>query len=501
MLRNILRIGRFKKGKSAAMKTKMILTAATLSVLCVFYSSRSVNTIETNGASTETPAANLPLAPLNSGSVKVPTTLESPEPDVFQSTYNRFVVNTNRQSEVVGRKGTKLVFPAFAFEDENGETVDGNVEIVMKECYDLNEILAEKLSTTSGERIIETAGMVHIEARQSNRTLRLKDDSRYTVFFPTRGKPGKEFELFYGSLNSRGIIDWTAAASFSEEEATTVRSTSPVAVRSDCFIQICESEFRRRTRISEMDYFNWQLQDGQSLNQWFVSNFNPDASMVDDFCANKLISRIAFHVHPDGSFKDYYIAHESKPEYDRVIADFLSTMPSLDLNGVMPEYSSDHLCVLAFGRQQGSAGDEFVKRFRKRYDTKSDTLPMAEVVASDLDYYMFSSTELGWLNCDRFVTEETPLVEFRVKARTSPGASVSMVFEARKSIVRGVLLGDEFVFASVPSGEKVRLLAVDNNGGKPVMQQVLTTTSAEAFHMNTYEPMTLAKLDAAMCWK
>jgi hypothetical protein len=42
---------------------------------------------------------------------------------------------------------------------------------------------------------------------------------------------------------------------------------------------------------------------------------------------------------------------------------------------------------------------------------------------------------------------------------------------------------------------------VDNNGGSPVMQEARTVTSKKPFTMNAYEPMTLAKLDAAMCWK
>jgi hypothetical protein len=93
------------------------------------------------------------------------------------------------------------------------------------------------------------------------------------------------------------------------------------------------------------------------------------------------------------------------------------------------------------------------------------------------------------------------LVEFRVKARATDGSSVSMVFEDRNSIVRGVMMGDEFVFTGVPDDRKIRLIAVDNNGGNPVMQEARTVTSRKLHHMNTYEPMTLSKLDAAMCWK
>jgi hypothetical protein len=483
------------------MKTKLILTAATLSVLCVFYSNRLAKAVESNSASTDAPATNAPSSVFTANQAPPNGNRTTPQPGRLKSVYNRFVIDNTRQSEVIGRKGTKLVFPARAFVDENGVAVEGMVEVVMKECYGLDEILAEKLSTTSGAQIIETAGMVHIEAKQAGRSLKLNNEEQYTVYFPNGGKKGDGFQLFYGSPTPQGIIDWTPALTALGTQVSATSSLQSTAIRYDCFIQICESEFRRGTQISEMDYFNWQLQDGQTLNQWFVSNFNPDASMVDEFCSDKLISRIAFHVNADGGFKDYYIAHESQPSYDRVIADFLSTMPPLDLSKVMPVYSSDHLCILTFGHKQGSTSDDFIKRFVKRYDSKTADTPMTDVAASDLDYYMFTSTELGWLNCDRFLMEERPLVEFRVKASTSPGASVSMVFEDRKSIVRGVPIGDEFVFSYVPEGQKIRLLAVDNNGGSPMMQEARTITSKRPFRMGSYEPMTLAKLDAAMCWK
>ena len=485
--------------KSAAMKTKIIITVATLSVMFVLYSTRLLQAVESNSASTDAFTAMASPAVFNQEIDQTPTQPKALKSRKPKSTYNRFVIDNARQCELVGRRGTKLVFPANVFEDENGVSAQGRIEIVMKECYDLDEILAEKLSTTSDGRIIETAGMVHIEAMQGNVRLRLKKDDQYTVFFPTQGKVNDGFELFYGNVTSDDIVNWTPASrTLPPAAAGAVSSTS---IREDCFIQICESEFRRRTQISEMDYFNWELKDGQTLNQWFVSNFNPDANMVDDFCSDKLISRIAFHVNADGGFKDYYIAHESKTAYDRVIAEFLSSMPPLDLSKVMPSYSTDHLCVLTFGHQQGSSSDEFVKRFAKRYDYADDRQPMTEVNGADLDYYMFSSTELGWLNCDRFYNESAPLVEFRVKARSTDGSSVSMVFEDRKSIVRGVMMGDEFVFTGVPDDRKIRLIAVDNNGGNPVMQEARTVTSRKLHHMNSYEPLTLSKLDAAMCWK
>ena len=114
---------------------------------------------------------------------------------------------------------------------------------------------------------------------------------------------------------------------------------------------------------------------------------------------------------------------------------------------------------------------------------------------------MFSSTELGWINCDRFLQEDGPLVDFFVEAKSSPGSSVSMVFEDRKSILRGIREGGHFVFAGIPADENVRLIGKDNFSGNPTIEVKRANTSSLTCSLKNYEPMTLARLDGALCWK
>jgi hypothetical protein len=481
------------------MKTKTLIAAATLSVLFVYYTTQLSQAVESSvgspTAAIETGLNNTVATTVVNDALSRAKSYELPK-----STYNRFVVNNTNKSDITCRKGTRISFPPESFEDNNGNVVV-DVELTVEECYDLKEMLAEKLSTTSGTSIIETAGMVNIVARKGGVELRLREGIQYSLDFPIGGKREDDFELFYGERNADGIINWVSAGQKANSQVVNSSTNSARSIKESCFIQICESEFRRRTLVSEMDYFNWQLLGGQTLNQWFVSNFNPDAEMVDDFCADKLFSQITFHVNGDGSFKDYYISHESKPCYDRVIAEFLSTMPPLDLSVAMPSYSADHACILTFGHKQGLRNDDFVERFAKKYDYSDAEKTMSEVNTSDLDYYMFSSTELGWINCDRFYEEQSPLVDFYVEANSSDGASVSMVFEDRKSIVRGYRNGNEFVFHGVPSNTNVRLIGVENASGNPMMDVRRTNTSRVRCKLDHYEPITLARLDGAMCWK
>ena len=106
----------------------------------------------------------------------------------------------------------------------------------------------------------------------------------------------------------------------------------------------------------------------------------------------------------DSNFNDYYISKTSITEYDRSIASFLKTMPALDLDQLMPKFTYDHACILTFSTARGSSPDGFVQQFKSKHKGDPDK-PLTDVDASTLDFFVFSSSELGWINCDRFVED------------------------------------------------------------------------------------------------
>ena len=476
------------------MKNKIIFSSSVLVVLCCVYFERLTN------AASE--AMDSPSSSQNAQEVIPVTMVEeiglAPVKSVNLTTRRTEVKHNNEKAGTIECKGgTKLFFPSGSFVHASGKPVVGKVKLVVEECLDLDEMLAAKLSTTSGGRRLETAGMINVRAFVGREELKLKDGCRYNIYFPIGGERKDDFELFYGSRDSKGNIDWVLEEN-AEPIEESVLSSEPIV--NDCFVQISASQYRYGTRIQEMDYFNWPLVNGQNLNQWFISSFNPDPQMLDDFCANRMYSQITFYVNEDGSFRDYYVSHASRAEYDRLLADALSTMPCLDLKKFMPVYTSDHACILSFGRQQQRSTKQFVDRFVKRYDYDDSEKNMSDVSTEDLNYYVFSSTELGWINCDRFLQNESPLVDVTVEVPMSENTSISMVFDADKCILSSVKQGALYVFKGVPANRNVRLIALGNPGGKPQMEVSKINTSCGSHVVRAMEPITLADLDRALCW-
>lgn len=481
------------------MNNRIVLSVATASVLCYLYYSKLTTAAENalNGPSSEVSAAVV-SASLEVTDVSTQPALLSPQGQSLLRSKRTVRKFSNNQPQTIECKlGTKLFFPPGIFVYPSGEAVSGDVRLVVEECYNLNDMLAAKLSTTAGDRRLETAGMIQLHAYAGSKKLKLADGARYNIYFPVEENRKEDFELFYGSRNEQGIIDWRL-----EEQSDPISESIILAepIINDCFVQISASQYRCGNHIREMDYFNWPLQNGQNLNQWFVSNFNPDAAMLDDFCARRMYAQLAFRLNVDGTLKDYYIAHSSRVDYDRLLAATLQTMPPIDMEKFMPKYTEDHTCILSFGRQQESSSGQFMERFKKRFDYADPDKKLEAVATEDLNYYVFSSTELGWINCDRFIQEEVPLVDFTVDAAGCENTSVSMVFDKDKSILAGIKLGDQFLFKGVPANQKVRIITIDNPNGNPRMEQLTQNTSNTRCSVRNMRPITLADLDGALCW-
>ena len=480
------------------MKTRIIVASASLSILCVVYLCCLLDAA--NAVSTTRPTVvSVPFLNATNIPEAQQAVTTSKEMARLKTTRSFLTLKNSVGGRLECKKGTQLFFQNDSFVDANGKTVSGEVKLVVEECYDLDEIAAAKLTTTAGGRRLETAGMINLRASHKGKEVFLRADKRYNIYFPLSTERREDFELFYGAWKENGLIDWKLEPS-SEPIAERASESNARSIRNDCFIQISESEFRCGTRIKKMDYFNWPLSNGQSLNQWFVSNFNPDPAMLDDFCANKMFAEITFRINEDGSFKDYYVSHTAQENYDRVLAETLSAMPSLDMKKFMPKYNQDHACVLSFGRQQGSDSKNFVESFVKKFDYADDEKKLTGVNPEDLNFYVFASSELGWINCDRFLQEDGPLVDFKVAASGNDGASVSMIFDDQKSIVGGSKEGGVYVFHGIPANRAVRLLAIDSHAGNPVMQVLKVNTSKGNCTVKDYEPITLADLDRALCW-
>ncbi len=547
------------------MKPKTILASATVATLCTVYLVR-LNDSVTSAGNTSSSTGSSFVSNTPQGTTAMTTDVSDANLDLALKglkTKRSVVTISNAQPcNVYGEKGTVIYLPANIFQDAKGNAYTGDVRIELEECYDISDMLAAKLSTTSNGKLLETAGMVNIKAFGGGKRLQLRDEAQFNIYFPKNEEEKNDFQLFYGEWLANDIINWkleengqpideSKISTYDVKEKSIVRnlryeSEEEVSMYAsenndmseygdeyvlegeyieegdwsegdweegyvqeefvpeagqrklseddNCFLQIAKSYLRRGTKVSEMDYFNWKLTNGQTLNQWFVSNFNPDIAMLEDYCLNGLRTQITFQVDEAGLFKSYYISHTSSViEYDRALADFISTMPGLDLSQLMPKYTADHACLLTFGTGVGDSGDGFVQQFKAKHKGDPDK-PLTDVEASTLDFFVFSSSELGWINCDRFY-EDTEMVDYTVQTN-SPECTMSMVFTDINSVLKGIPTDGGVLFEGVPADRSIKLVGIRANNNNAEMSVLASNTSAKKITMNEFKPAGINALQA-----
>lgn len=97
----------------------------------------------------------------------------------------QFFINNRFDTTLIGMSGTKLFFPANCF-------ATSNVRIQLREYTDIKSILSANLSTMADDKLLETSGMVYLEAfdEQFNK-LELKKDMKLT--FKNKGTIHNDF--------------------------------------------------------------------------------------------------------------------------------------------------------------------------------------------------------------------------------------------------------------------------------------------------------------------
>lgn len=113
-------------------------------------------------------------------------------------------IDTQKDTAIVCKEGTKLNIKANSFVNENNDLVTGKIELSVTEYYKLSDMLLANLSTTSNGKPLETGGMLHIEAFKGDELLKLK--APIEIEFPTNTKK-EGMQIFNGEWED-GNVNW-----------------------------------------------------------------------------------------------------------------------------------------------------------------------------------------------------------------------------------------------------------------------------------------------------
>lgn len=119
-----------------------------------------------------------------------------------------FSIQADRDTFISTADGLVLGIEAGTFIDEGGSVVTGEIQISIKEAFQVEDILSSGLSTvTTKDEPLETAGMFKLTANQNGEDLIIAGNKPIIAEIPTDElKPG--MQLYNGETDSLGNMKW-----------------------------------------------------------------------------------------------------------------------------------------------------------------------------------------------------------------------------------------------------------------------------------------------------
>lgn len=121
----------------------------------------------------------------------------------------RFQINTNTAFTIKGNQGTTIEFPGTPFVDASGNQVMPPFIITLIEVYEKPQMVRHQLSTANSDgKMLESSGMVYLDAEANNEQVSLSPDAYYTVSFVASDSKVNGMTLYYMDSTSG---KWSAA--------------------------------------------------------------------------------------------------------------------------------------------------------------------------------------------------------------------------------------------------------------------------------------------------
>jgi len=136
--------------------------------------------------------------------------LKMSKKDPFQKSMVKsqfFEINTKKDTVVEAINGTIVAFPKDCFVDSKGMVIEGNVDFELAEALDLSSMIFSNLTTTSNNQILETGGMVFINAYYKNKEVFINKEKPIYIEIPTNNF-NPNMMKYEGIRDTDGNMNW-----------------------------------------------------------------------------------------------------------------------------------------------------------------------------------------------------------------------------------------------------------------------------------------------------
>lgn len=414
--------------------------------------------------------------------------------ELGEGTVQHFTIDPAVDQLIQGANGTSLFVPANAIVDEGGRSVSGPVTVQLTEALEYEAMAAHGLSTRAGDRLLETSGMMKVEAFDGNdRTLQLAPGATMVASLPPDVR-NDQMQLFTSATGS----DWTATGQSPMVTSTVVdappgfnwpmppfRTYPPFRIASfkpakNIPHMPPDPVYPREPKEPQADRFKREPAWYQFLWAGRIRQKGDDAYATAlaryDVAMERFNKRVAEYEADCASmperideWRSDVDAWHAKQDSDRETWEREVYRPAQErynegMRAREPHYDS----LMAVYEEELVAAQARWVEYQARWGRYMDSLGIAQrgLVGS----YLYSVNSFGWINCDRFynVPEEKKF-EAIVADADAAEEHVYLVFTGINSIIRLPRIDGAYRYGGVPLTEPVSVLGLRVVDGKAEM--------------------------------
>ena len=397
-----------------------------------------------------------------------------------KKSFQYFTINSSKEETITGAEGTKITFKANSFNVPK----NSSIKIRLKEYYKMSDIAFSNLTTeTTDGKLLETGGMLYLDALVSNKKVGLKKNTFFDIKFPF-DKKKKDMILFDGKTKNKNVV-WEKS------------EVQEIELVEDVVSEVFESKVF--TIVEKMPEFSGGI---SKMMEFMRRNIKYPASAKAQNISGKVY--VNFIVDGTGDISSIRVIRGVNNALDQEAIRVISSMPKWNpgmqrgvpvdvsfnipinfvLDGSTPSYTPEEIKYYSDSLKKAQKADAEDNLFGDNNDAQKKNSKEQLKALGDINYYSLSGSKLGWINCDRFARSGN--ITFTVN-NGKGYTDVKLIFHRYKSIMGGYNNSSYSKFNRVPVGEKVTVFAIKYIDSKPFVCLFETKTSRKVVQLEFEE--------------
>jgi TonB family protein len=376
-------------------------------------------------------------------------------PDV--SPIQTFSINPKKDTTVVGAKGTFIQINKDIFKNVSSE----NIEIKLIEAYDLPDMIFSRLSTetTTGE-LLETAGMVYLDAFAGNKQAELKENMSFGLSFRDIANEG--YALYYGDSIDDAIKWKLDVAKETVEEIFTIVETPA------------------------------QFLGGMSALYEFIGSqlHYPSEARLNNIQGRVYVQ---FVVDENGKVEETVVVRGISKECDDEVIRVMNLVPNFIPAKQKGRNVKQRMVIPIIFSLNGKTKSITNLLHGSNVPTMDSITRLSytnQIVLEQNILGDFQAISPAWANIDKPWGKFSPQI---IRIRANPDTHVSIVFKKRNSVLQGIIYSKGHYEFVVPKNEAITVIAWKSKNGLIELGIEKTNSSVLTMRKIEMEKMTRDK--------